>query len=251
MIVKAAIAALLLVSGALILRDLRRSTRVRALLAAQRWTDARRAAERLAASWMRFLPGVGDGARYLVALTRHLEGDLDGCLEALASFDASRARDASVRYGASSLEAATLVLQGREPARALEAVTAARALVPNAEDAVLAALCLRALARESEAELEASRATSRRVDDRAGAELAAAAAAHFFRGLLQARAGAPVAARTHFEAACRAAPASVYGRRAEAELATLGPAPDQDTPDSTRSSLAPQMLNARSRPPGA
>lgn len=222
--------ALLLLFFLFVARDVRRSTRPRALLAEGRWTDARKAAEDIAGSWMRLVPGVRDGARYLVALTRHFEGDLEGSLAELESL--ATTRDPALRYATRSLEAANLVLLDREPARALEAIREACALTSHAEDALIEAHALRRLGRVEEADrlATASIAKVSRFEE---------AAARYFRG-------AYANARADLEAAVLCAPGSVYAQRAEALLAAL-PAPPPDD-DAGPSSLAPQVIGEEARP---
>ena len=239
---------------ALVLRDLRRSTRPRALVSELRYPEARAAADRLAASWMRVLPGVRDGARYVSALARHLDGDLAGAAAELARL---APRDPSVRYATRTLEAACLVLEARSPDRALAAVREAREAARHAsrpDDDVLEALALLALGRPEEAAERARDALAS--DPPEPEERLEAAASRALRGLLAVRlaeatgTAIPARARAELELAVRAAPGSVYARLAEATLSVIGREGDGAGPDDAHSSLAPQTLRA-SRPPRA
>lgn len=227
----------------LVARTARRHGRARALVAAGRTQEARATAEELAASWVRHVPGARDAASYLVAITRHLDGDLEGALEALRRLDAIRAPD--LRYAARSLEAATLVLLERDPARALAAIDEARAIRERPEDALVLAHVLRALGRRSEADaLHASAAGSTSKETR---EPAVAAAARYFEGAFVLAVDEP-RARAALTAARDAAPGTIYARRAALLLSDSTRAPARDDED-PRSSLAPQMLGpGASRP---
>lgn len=248
------LAALALVSLAGILvavRDVRRATRARALLAAGRLGEARAAAEALAKSWLRVVPGLRDGVGYVVAVTRHLDGDLDGAITALRSL--AEVRDRELRYAVRSLEAATLVLLDRDPARALLAIEEARAIAPRPEDVLVEAHALRSIGRIAAADALVRDAPP----VEAATEPALAAAASFFRGAYLLRASADptslAAARAALESAEQAAPGTIYARRAEALLASAPastPEARDDDADDPRSSLAPQMIGrGGSRPP--
>lgn len=244
---------------AAVVRDVRRSRRPLALLREGRWVDARVAAEALAASWMRVLPRVGDDLRYLVALTRHFEGDLVGARRALAALTP---RDASLRYAARSLEAACLVLEDGDPIRALAAVREARDAraaagdaAERADDAIVEANVLRALGRDDEADARARAAAAvptHRAPSSPLARLEDAAFRYFLGRDLLAR-GREEDARAELARALAEAPGSVYGARADALLATLvRPRDDDASADAERSSLAPQVVSAKaSRPPRA
>lgn len=239
----------------LVLRDVRRSTRPRALVSDARYAEARTAADTLAASWMRLVPGVRDGARYVSALARHLEGDLAGAASDLARL---APRDPGLRYAARTLEAASLVLADEAPDRALAAVREARALsrADHPEDDVLEALVLVALGRADEVPRATRTALAASPGERA--VRVEEAATLTLRALLTIRlaetdgVAVPSRARAELAAAVRAAPAAVYARVAEAALAKLAPAEEAEATDDGTSSLAPQTLSAGgSRPPRA
>jgi hypothetical protein len=72
-----------LLVAALLVRDVVRLTRPMVLIGAGRYGEARLAGERLGRSWMAIVPSIRRAARYSVASSLHLEGDLDGSLRVL------------------------------------------------------------------------------------------------------------------------------------------------------------------------
>lgn len=247
------LAALLVVTVAplavlvLLSRDLFRLVRPMQLVLAGRYPEARAAAQRLDRSWLRWLPGVRNAARYMIASTLHLEGDLDGSLEVIRELSA-RDLDRNLRYATLSLEGANLVLAGRDPSRAIAALREALALHETQEDLLLLAVALHETGRVDE---------GARAFEEAGAapgggrvrlgrtvmlepKRLKATIFHFARGLYLLRTGRPHEARSDLEAAAAAPQMNVYAERARA----LVPRVLLDDAD-PRSSLAPQIMDDR------
>lgn len=200
-----------------------------------RYADARAAAEGLERSWMRVFPNVRRSARYTIALALHLEGKLD---DALAILDAllEEPLDDRLRYAVRSLEAGTLVLAGRDPSRAADAIAEARALRDTREDALVAAIALLDAGRAEEAAdafERAARMKAPRLRTRIDAAMEAA-----LRGLYLVRAGRASEAERDLEAAAAGHPSNVYVERARALLAPAV-ADDVEGP----ASLAPHVID--------
>jgi hypothetical protein len=86
-----------------------------------KWGQARVVNESLARGWMSVLPGTRDAAAYNKALCLHMEGDFKASLAELVRFR-GRALDRNLRHEVHWLEAANLVLENGEPARAMAAL---------------------------------------------------------------------------------------------------------------------------------
>lgn len=222
--------ALSLIFGAILVRDTRRAWRSLHLVQAGRYREAREDSERLARSWLAVLPSVRNGARYVVALTLHLEGAHDRALEALAAID-RRALDRNLTYAVRSLEATALVAADADPARAVDLLASADTSLLQPEDFVILAHGRHALGQVDAAEALLAKAGTSRTG--AGHQTAVF---HTMRGLLLVKLGRNEEALADFRAAADVPLQNWYTERARALL----PAPGED-PDG-RSSLAPQVI---------
>jgi len=101
----------------LVVRDLRRFWLAFRWTQLGRYREARGINERIGRSWLALMPGVRNAVRYGVALSLHLEGTFDRALEVLATIPRDRL-DKNLRYAVVSLEATTLILEGKDLARA-------------------------------------------------------------------------------------------------------------------------------------
>jgi tetratricopeptide (TPR) repeat protein len=234
-----------LLVAALLVRDVVRLTRPMVLIGAGRYGEARLAGERLGRSWMAIVPSIRRAARYSVASSLHLEGDLDGSLRVLAERPLAEV-DANLRYAVLSLEAANLVLARRDLPRAVAALTEARKLHECPEDLLFFANALADLGRDEEAaelvEQAGTEPGAFRV--RFGRTITIDAKAlkttmfHYLRGRYLVQVGRAAEAGSDLEIAARSPHKNVYARRARDLLAR---APESD-PD-PRSSLAPQVMD--------
>lgn len=227
----------------LLARDTRRVWRAFRLVSRGRYREAREANERLARSWLALLPSVRSGARYSIAVTRHMEGDFEGALRTLAGID-RRSLDRNLAYAVSSLEATGLVLVGRDLERAAALLERAAAIHRPPEDLVILAHARHGLGDVEAAEQLLARAGAARttgvvrlgrtllVEDRAHH----AAVFHTMRGLLLVKLGRTEEALADFRAAAAAPLTNWYTARAHALL----PPPGADV--DPRSSLAPQVI---------
>ncbi|MBX3190745.1 MAG: hypothetical protein KF819_27350 [Labilithrix sp.] len=211
--------------------------RPKRLVAEGRWAEAQGAAERLERSWMRLSRGVRTGAIYTRALCLHLGGELDASLALLATIEAPEKKDAGLFHAASLLEAAGLVMVGRDVGRAARMLESIGSPASPPEDTLLLAIAKHQLG---------DRAAADALFDRAGASRPPNApwprinepVFHYLRGLylLKTKGGAEAAA--DLDRAASAPVVSVYVQRARA-LVPPRPDPDLDP----RSSLAPQIID--------
>jgi len=128
-----------LVTFALLLRDTYRSWAPARLLLASRYAESRIAARRLEKSWMRLFRSVRAAGRIVIASAFHMEGRHEESLAAIAEL-ASRDRerlDPTSRYAFASVEAASLVLLGRDFARAAKLLEGVRDVYEPQEDILL------------------------------------------------------------------------------------------------------------------
>lgn len=139
---------------ALIARDTWRSIQPSRLMLRGEFAAARAAANDVGQSWMRWLPGVRPTTPYMIAVSHHLEGDLDEAAKILKDLDRGEhgALDENMTYATRSLEAANLVLQQSDPERVLRLLTETSRSARFARDELMAAIALLALDRRDEAE---------------------------------------------------------------------------------------------------
>ncbi|MCA9589533.1 MAG: hypothetical protein KC657_29705 [Myxococcales bacterium] len=210
-----------------------------------RYVEAQHASTRMERGWLRVLPSVRNGARYMRALALHMQGLLEECLGELHALTGERL-DPNLAYAVSSLEASTLVLLEREPDRALACIDRAMELwSPSPEDLLIRALALQSLSREEEAGRDYARAESAtRAAVKVGLRTALVedretkrAIAAYLRGLFLARAGDEAAARRELEIAAAHPKPHVYAERARRGVPSRARRDDDE-----RSSLAPQVL---------
>lgn len=229
--------------------DIRLTVQPARHLLAGRYAEARAAAERLDRSWMRLLPSTRQAAGYTIACARHLEGDLDAAIELARALDTPNLTT-NLRYAVCSLEAASLVLAGREPARALELLERAGKVQTRPEDLLLAAHAKHDLGDTAEAAALFDKAGAERPERGARIGIVVLVEAHaqqeaifhYLRGwyLLKTRR----ASEAHVDLA-RAANSpihTVYVKRARLALAESDPRPVDDDAEDPRSSLAPQVV---------
>lgn len=190
------------------------------LLIAGRYADARTSAEALGESWMRVLPGVRFSASYAIACALHFEGDLEGSLKTTAAIVDRSKLPSSSRYDVDSLDAASLVLLGKDLERAKELLASATKIQRLPEDRLLELL----------ADPESGGDVPK--DDVPGER---GAIVSFLRGLYYVRRGQPEKAKKDLHAAANSPHANIYSRRARALL-------DERAPDEGPSSLAPQVV---------
>lgn len=179
---------------------------------------AKESAERLAHSWMRVIPGIRVSARYAVAASLHLMGQLEESLLATADIDRQKLSKAT-REDFDSLDAASLVLLDREPDRVLTLLGEPDA----AEDRAL-----RALAQQAKGEWSELLENVPNDDERASVF-------HYLAGLHALRAGRTADAQKSFRRAADSSHSNVYTRRARSYFET--PIEEQGP-----SSLAPQVV---------
>jgi len=236
----------LLVCWVVFLREAWRAWQPARLLLAGRHAEARVAAERLERSWMRVFRGIRHAARYAIGCALHLEGDLEGSLDALTSLEGERLRG-NMRYAVCSIQAANLVLLGRDHARATALLDEAGQIHRPPEDILLAAHARLALGeKEAAASLFARAGTERTpvdrlrmgnlvlLEDRRQQE----AIFHALRGLYLVKIGCETEAQHDLDIAAKSPLANVYVERARAMLQ----ASSVDSVD-PRSSLAPQVVD--------
>lgn len=231
------------------LRTTRRMLLPTSHLLAGRYPEARIAADKLAASWLSAaFYGLRAAAIYTAASAEHLAGRLEASLEVLGRLQLARLDD-NHRYAARSLEAANLVLIDRDHARALDAITEARALQDSPEDALFAAHALVSLGRNAEADalFERAGAAPGGPKVRFGNGLAfdtgqiKTAMFHYLRGAYLARTAREDKGRQDFAVAAESRVPSVYAKRARQALDGRAPVPSQI--DDPSSSLSPLELS--------
>jgi hypothetical protein len=200
------------------------------LLARGRYAEAREAAQRLERSPMRLVPSIRRSARWALGCALHLEGDLEGSLEALAALHGEKLGP-PLRYALCSLDAASLVLLGRDADRAKSLLAEAARTRRPPEDILLGAFVERALGHPEEAaSLFALAGASRRAEG--SHEIAIF---HALRGLYLRNGEDPSAAVPDLEIAAESSLANVYTMRARAALEAHE---GEDGP----SSLSPQVV---------
>jgi tetratricopeptide (TPR) repeat protein len=195
------------------------------------WRAARVAADRLEGSVLRGLPGVADAARYTRALCLHLEGDFEASLAGLATVRVTN----KMRYALRTLEAANLVLLGRDAERAVAALQEACKIQQWPEDTLLLALALQSLGRREDAEDLFVRAGKER-PKRAPSPKINDAVFHFLRALYLMRTERGGVAMADLKSAVRSPVSSAYVARARA-LLPPEPSPDDD-PQSSLGGIA-------------
>jgi hypothetical protein len=208
-----------------------------------RYREARAINERIAKSWLALFPAVRDSARYGIALTRHLEGDFEGALAVLATIPRKRL-DRNLTYAVSSLEATTLIVAERDPARGADLLEAVASIHRPPEDLLVLAHAKHALGDVAGAETLLARVGTTRgassvkigrtflVEPKATHE----GIFHAMRGLLLIKLGRNDEAVAAFELAAAVPLQNWYTERARALL----PKPEEENP---RSSLAPQVID--------
>lgn len=232
----------------LAVRDAVRASQPAKAMLAGRYAEARALASKLEQSWMRILPGVRASMRYTIASALHLEGDLEGSLTTLATVDRKRL-DPQLRYAAASLEAANLVLVGRDPARVVTLIEEVRETRHPAEDRLLLAHAKHDLGDADSAEAIVDEATDQRTrNERTKAPLGRVLLAfderqrdaifHVLRGLYFVKVGKAELAVKDFEIAAKSAVPSIYTDKAR----SLIPRKNAGEAD-PRSSLAPQVID--------
>lgn len=227
-VIELALFAVALGASVLVFRDARRAAAAYRLLVSGHYIEAKSVAERVERSWMRVFPSVRAANRYTVGCALHLLGDLEGSLAALEPLRGQQ-KSADLAYAIASIQAANLVLLGRDPPRALALLDEAAKVHRAPEDLLLAAHAHRSLGRIDEA---------MKLFDEAGLEGRAEhhAIFHYLRGQFLLELGRPEEARRDLEAAARAHRPSVYTERARALVAM--PTDEVEGP----SSLAPQVV---------
>jgi tetratricopeptide (TPR) repeat protein len=159
-----AVLAVALVTFAVLLRDAYRSWAPARLLLASRYVEARRAGERLEKSWMRIFRSVRAAARIVIASALHMEGKHDASLAEIAKLapnDRERL-DRTSRYAIASIEAANLVLSGRDLERAAKLLEEIRDVYEPPEDILLYAHVKHGLGDTTEATKLLERAGAKR-----------------------------------------------------------------------------------------
>ncbi len=218
---------------ALLTRESLRARRPKRLLREGRYAQAREAARQVSESWLSRLSPVRNAARYAIASCLHLQGDLDASLRTLSALPTA-GLGRQLRYARLSLEAANLVLDGRDLPRAEVALREARAIQETPEDLLFHAHALLGLDRRSEALALFHRAAGARPRRPNALETTAF---HFLRGFFLVRTGERARAIADLQAAAAGPHENVYVIRARALLAPTA-AGDVDP----RSSLAPQVI---------
>lgn len=233
----------LLAAWVVVLREGWRAWQPARLLLLGRYADARSAAERLERSWMRIFPTVRQSARYAVGAALHLEGQLERSIEALAPLHRERIRG-NMRYAVCSIDAASLVLLDRDPARARELLDEAARDHRAPEDLLLGALVQQSLGDQEAAGRLFARAGATRgtggvpigrvlvVEDRRQQE----AIFHALRGLFLVKSGRTAEAQRDLDIAAESAVGSIYVTRARALRSR------RDLAEGPRSSLAPLTM---------
>jgi hypothetical protein len=239
----------LLVLWLVIAREVWRARQPVRLLLEGRHADAQQAAEQLERSWLRLFRGARHSARYAIACALHLRGELEASIAALAPLHGEKTRG-DMRYAICSIDAANLVLLGRDHERARTLLEEAAHIHRPPEDILLAAHVSLALGQpDSAAQLfEAagrSRAAHQGTRGQAWKALIAEdrrqqeAIFHTLRGLFLARTGRLAEAQHDLAIAAKNPIGSVYVERAREMLLTA--ASEADAP----SSLAPQVVAKR------
>jgi tetratricopeptide (TPR) repeat protein len=228
---------------AIVARDLRRFWLAFRYTQLGRYREARAINERIAKSWLALFASVRDGSRYGVALTLHLEGDFDGTLAVLGAIPRGRL-DKNLDYAVSSLEATTLILKSRDPARAVFLFERIAPIHQPPED-----LLFLAHAKHDLGDVTAAEELLTRVGTTRGASAVKIGRTflvepkathegifHAMRGLLLVKLGRSDEAVSAFELAAAVPLQNWYTERARALL----PKPGDD--ENPRSSLAPQVI---------
>jgi hypothetical protein len=195
------------------------------------WEGARAAADALETSVLRGLPGVAESARYTRALCLHLEGRYDASLVALATVGPTP----KMRYALLTLEAADLIMLGRDAERALEVLEEARSIQEWPEDILLRALATLALGRREEADALFAKAGKRRPKGAPSPRINDPVF-HFFRALYLLKTGRAGDAMTDLVVVAKSPCPSAYADRARALL------PPEPGADVDPGSLGPQVL---------
>jgi tetratricopeptide (TPR) repeat protein len=227
---------------AVVVRDLRRFWLAFRWTQLGRYREAREMNERIGRSWLALSSAVRDTTRYGIALALHFEGDFARTLEVLATIRRERL-DKNLTYAVSSLEATTLILDGRDYDRAAALLEAVASTHQPPED-----LLLLAHAKHAGGDVAAAEALLAKVGDTRGASafklgrtfLVEPKATHegifhTVRGLLLVKLGRAEEAMKAFELAAAVPLQNWYTERARALL----PRPGDDDP---RSSLAGQVI---------
>lgn len=239
--------AALLVVWAVALRESWRVWQPARWLLAGRYEDAQAAAERLQRSWVGAFASVRRSARYTVGCALHLMGDLEGSRRALASLHEERI-SGNLRYALCSIDAANLVMLGREHARACALLEEAAAIHRLPEDMLLAAHARLGLGEE--------RTAARLFDDAGGARSGGRTRFgavtlledrrqretifHALRGLYLVKVGRPAEAQRDLRIAAESPITNVYVTSAREHIAR-----EPVDPGDLRSSLAPQIVANR------
>ncbi len=205
------------------------------LLRLGRYADARHAAEQIERSWMRSFPSVRVSCAYVIGCARHLEGDLEGALAALAPLEHARLRR-DIRHAVCTLEAACLLLSDREFARADALLTEAGRIQRAPEDLLLGALAKRGLGQPDRA-AELFEEANANVTAKATGSTSDDAIFPTLRGLYLTKVDRWAEAQRDFETALKAPTPSVYVTLARRMLE-----PSEPAVDSGPSSLAPQVV---------
>jgi len=139
---------------ALVVRDTWRSIQPSRLMIRGEFAAARAASIDVGESWMRWLPGVRPTTPYMIALSHHLEGDLEEAARILADLERGDhgPLDDNMTYAVQSLEAANLVLQQSDPDRVLRLLAATAKSARFARDELMEAIALLALDRREAAD---------------------------------------------------------------------------------------------------
>jgi hypothetical protein len=200
------------------------------LLGRGQYTEAREAAQRLERSLIRVFPSIRRSARWARGCALHLEGDLEGSLEALAALHREKV-SGPLRYALCSLDAASLVLLGRDLERAKALLAEAGRTRRPPEDLLLGAFVERGLGHPEEAaSLFALAGAPRRAESSHETAIF-----HALRGLYLQTGDDPSAGHRDLEIAAESPFANVYTMRARAALEARD---GEDGP----SSLSPQVV---------
>lgn len=225
-------------------RDLRRFWLAFRWTQLGRYAEARAVNERIGRSWLALAPTVRNGTRYGVALTLHLEGAFARALEVLATIPRA-SLDRNLTYAVSSLEASTLLLVGRDFARAATLLEEVAAIHRPPED-----LLFLAHAKHGAGDVAAAEELLERVGPTRGASSVKVGRTflvepkathegifHTVRGLLLVKLGRNDEAVKDFTRAAAVPLQNWYTERARELLPRMG---DDADP---RSSLAPQVIS--------
>jgi hypothetical protein len=228
---------------AVVARDLRRFWLAFRWTQLGRYREAREVNERIGRSWLALVPSVRNAVHYGVALTLHFEGAFDRTLQTLAAIPRN-ALDRNLLYAVSSLEATTLILEGRDLARAASLLETVSSIHRPPEDLLFLAHAKHdlgdvAAAEDMLAKVGAARGASAvkigrtfLIEPKATHE----AIFHTVRGLLLVKLGRNAEAVKAFELAAAVPLQNWYTERARALL------PRSGEDGESRSSLAPQVI---------